>query len=159
MRAEKALLTVAYRENEQGKEYFTSNIGPWGSGGTSTHPGHNFVFKRHDTKEVVCRFVIEAGTSVYYYDPYVAEGDDVQFVAKQGKHLEKNYEPRLLKHLNDQDQAKYAEHRFNLKFATEYRNFTGGSEWLAHYPKDPPLHKIWRADYIGQERKLKVHIL
>ncbi|CAB9497067.1 Probable prolyl 4-hydroxylase [Seminavis robusta] len=140
-----------YWENDNGGQYFIGNVGPWENGGTATHPNHKFLFKRRDTKEIVCRFTMKKGVSLYYYDPFVAQGDDRQFVANQGVFTDEDHIPRSLKYLGPRDRENYDEHRFNLKFATQYRNFTGGSEWLAHYPKSPPLHKIWRADYYGQE--------
>jgi len=139
-----------YWESDHGKPYYIQAVGPWESGGTASFPSHNFFFQRKDTKEIVCRWVVQDGVSLYYYDPYVNEGDDVDFVAAQGE-----YAPSFMKlpveRLNARNRENYEGHRFNLKFATQYKNFTGGSEWLAHYPKNPPLHKIWRADYYGQE--------
>lgn len=139
-----------YWVNEHGKAHFIANIGPWEAGGTASHPGHRFHFVRRDTKEIVCRFVTKAGNSLYYYDPFAEAGDDKDLAAVQGEYAEDLGTPWSLKHLPARDIKLYDEQRFNLKFATDYRNFTGGSEWLAHYPKEPPLHKIWRADYLGQ---------
>jgi len=39
----------------------------------------------------------------------------------------------------------------NRYFGVAYKNFTGGSEWLANYPSQPPRHHMWRADYFGQQ--------
>ena len=29
-----------------------------------------------------------------------------------------------------------------------------GRPWLAHYPRDPPIHHIWAADFIGQQHTI-----
>ena len=49
----------------------------------------------------------------------------------------------------------YEKHLDNIKFAEEYKAFTGGVEWLGMYPRDPPRHKIYAADYFGQEHHVK----
>lgn len=64
-------------------------------------------------------------------------------------------EGRSLDNLSSADQAHYAAHVYNLEFGEVYKMFTGGSEWLAMYPKNPPLHKMWRADYFGQEHHIQ----
>lgn len=73
-------------------------------------------------------------------------------MANQGKFPE-GVARESLESLSDHDFTQYEEQRFNLKFATQYRNATGGSEWLAQYPNREagPLHPIWRADSYGQE--------
>ena len=117
-----------------------SHIGAWQSGGTSTFPGHVFVFTEHGTHRVKKRFHVLPGTSVYHYDPFT-----------QSTETESS---RSLLELSTEDLEQYKAHRDNLNFARLYRNFTGGSEWLAMYPKDPPSHHIWRADYFGQEHSV-----
>ena len=59
--------------------------------------------------------------------------------------------------MSEVDRLAYEAHVFNLKFAAEYKNFTGGSEWLAMYPPDVPEHPIWRADHFGQEHQVITH--
>ncbi|KAL7467426.1 hypothetical protein ACHAXS_007665 [Conticribra weissflogii] len=48
----------------------------------------------------------------------------------------------------------YGRHLYNLQFMEKYKAFTG-NEWLAFYPRDPPRHKIWPADYFGQEHRVR----
>ena len=140
--------TKLYWESDVGKAHFIGNVGPWEAGGTACFPNHKFYFQRHDTKEIVCRWLSKPGTLAYYFDPFVEKGDDEQFVAMQGDYAEGVQ--MSLSSLKPKDLQQYKAHRFNLKFAAEYKNFTGGSEWLAMYPKDPPSHPMWRADYFGQ---------
>lgn len=145
-----------YWMGDNGKPYFIQAIGPWENGGTASFPGHRFYFQRKDTNQIVCRWRMVEGASLYYYDPYVEGGDDEQFVAVQGDYGD-NFKKMLVDRLNNRNRESYESHRFNLKFATQYKNFTGGSEWLSHYPRNPPLHKIWRADYFGQEHIVQTY--
>jgi hypothetical protein len=118
-----------YWESDAGQAYFIGNVGPWSAGGTASFPSHKFYFQRHDTKEIVSRWLTAPGVLLHYFDPFAEEGDGEQFVAMQGKYAEGVKMP--LSSLRPGDLEKYNAHRFNLKFATEYKNFTGGSDWLA----------------------------
>jgi prolyl 4-hydroxylase len=137
-----------YWNPDNGNDWdLTANIRPWSSGGTACHPQHKFVMTRADQPdEVLCHFTITPGTSVYYCDPYTP--NDLSNPAK-GEYV--GEELRTLSDLSEQDQAQYRAHMVNLEFAYQYKWFTGGSEWLSMYPRDPPRHKIWRADRFGQE--------
>jgi prolyl 4-hydroxylase len=86
--------------------------------------------------------VVKPGTSVYFCDPYTYDqGEPGRAFAK---------EKRDVNELSGSDLELYQKHRANLEFGKAYRNFTG-REWLAMHPRDPPRHKIWQADYFGQE--------
>ena len=50
----------------------------------------------------------------------------------------------------------YKKHLENLKFGEEYKEFTG-IEWLSMFPRDAPRHKIWSADFFGQEHHVTTH--
>jgi hypothetical protein len=53
---------------------FHSDLGPWESGGTDCYPSHKFLItKPHHPEDVICRFYIVKGTSVYYCDPFSEE--------------------------------------------------------------------------------------
>jgi hypothetical protein len=86
---------------------------------------------------------------VYFCDPYsdsrIEEEDDP---ARGGYYVGER--KRDLAELDETNRMHYEAHRFNLDFGETYKNFTGGSEWLAMYPPEPPNHKMWRADYFGQ---------
>jgi prolyl 4-hydroxylase len=60
-----------------------------------------------------------------------------------------------LDELSEEDRLSYEQHKFNLEFGAKYREFTRGTEWLTMYPRSPPRHKIWRADYFGQEHTVQ----
>ena len=57
--------------------------------------------------------------------------------------------------LSEEDRLSYEQHKLNLEFGAKYREFTGGTEWLTMYPRSPPRHKIWRADYFGQKHTIQ----
>jgi prolyl 4-hydroxylase len=128
---------------------FNANLGPWESGGTACYPSHNFIItKPHHPEDVICRFDIVKGTSVYYCDPFSEES------RTQDTHARGAVAPgklRSLHELSNDDLDDYAAHVYNLEFGELYKNFTGGSEWLSMYPRDPPKHHIWRADFFGQQ--------
>ena len=138
-----------YWDNSDGPPgAFNSIAGPFESTGTSTFPGHIFYFIRPKTKEVVCTIRVQEGTSVYYYDPFIANdrNDPSACVPSDRSVLVKE------EHLNSSKQLElYQAAQFNRQFAPLYKNFTGGSEWLGNFPTQPPKHRIWRSDYFGEE--------
>lgn len=154
-------------EKVEGVPSFLVHLGPFkaGAGEYVSPPNTKFHFKQKDSGKIVCRFLTVAGTANYYYDPYVRAGDDEQYAAKQGTTMmsyngvspssspASSSQFPSLKMLTPAESKLYEAQRYNLKFATLYKNFTGGSEWLATYPptKAPPYHKMWRADYFRQQ--------
>ncbi|KAL7558063.1 hypothetical protein ACA910_009250 [Epithemia clementina (nom. ined.)] len=140
-----------YWVGPDGSAPISSIIPAWGSGGTSTFPGHKFVFV--DPKapnDPFCTFSVIKGTSVYYYNPYAIPANDESFDPARCV-PPKGTVARNLDELSAEAKEKYRAHKFNFAFASLYKNFTGGSEWLSMYPRNKPLHKMWRADYFGQE--------
>jgi prolyl 4-hydroxylase len=140
-----------YWDPDNGGEWdLTSNIRPWSAGGTACFPTHKFVMTKADQPDqVMCRFTVTPGTSVYYCDPFTP--NDLTNPAK-GEYV--GDEIRSLSDLSGADLEHYKAHMLNIEFAQRYKWFTGGSEWLSMYPKAPPRHKIWRADYFGQEHQV-----
>ena len=126
-------------------------VRPWASAGTACHPSHKFIFtKPNKPDQVLCRMTVVPGVSSYYCDPYADENSHKETDPRaRGEQLVGG--GRSLNSLWAKDKAQYDAHTLNLKFAAAYKNFTGGSEWLSMYPKNPPRHKMWRADYFGQE--------
>lgn len=120
------------------------NSGPFESTGTSTYPGHLFYFVRPDTKKVICSMRVTNGTSIYYCDPFVkTDVSDPSAGVLRGPVLS-------LDDLNEKERSFYDAATFNREFAPLYREFTG-SEWFGNFPGEKPRHKMWRADYFGQE--------
>jgi len=52
-----------------------------------------------------------------------------------------------------EDDPYYLEAMEELRFVTEYRE-RHGIPWLAHYPRDPPIHHLWPTDFIGQKHSV-----
>jgi prolyl 4-hydroxylase len=132
-----------------GGDYIVA-IAPFQSGGTATHPGHMFYFARHDKPdEPLCRFKVVTGISVYYYDPFTQgnETDPARCVTSEST--------RSVDTLDVRQKALYDAQVTNVEFAKAYKEFTGGSEWLSMYPKSPPNHHMWAADYYGQEHHVQ----
>jgi hypothetical protein len=126
-----------------------SKTGPFESTGTATFPGHVFYFVKPKTDEVACSFAMVQGTSVYYCNPFVDNDNDPSSGVYSGERLS------LKTTLSEEMRKLYDAAIYNREFAGLYRNFTGGSEWLANYPSKPPQHHIWRADYFGQEHQVE----
>ena len=60
-----------YWDSGRGTGHFTGTVHGYTATGTATFPTHKFFFgKTDDPNEALCSFVVEAGTSVYYCDPY-----------------------------------------------------------------------------------------
>jgi hypothetical protein len=92
---------------------------------------------------------VEKGTSVYYCDPFIKyDPSDPSAGVVNGTVLS-------LLNLDDKEKELYDAAQFNREFAPLYRNFTGGSEWLANFPSKPPQHSMWRADFFGQEHQVR----
>lgn len=142
-----ACAVLLIRNSGRGLGHFTGVVNGFDATGTATFVGHRFFYGKTDNpSDAVCSFVVKAGTSVYFCDPYSDdEGEPGRAVA---------HEKRDISELTGVDRDIYQRHKENLRFAEEYRNFTG-TEWLAMYPRDAPRHKIWSAEYFGQEHYVR----
>ena len=127
--------------------YWVSNSGqkvemrhyePFQASGTSSFPGHKFLFSEFkNPSQVLKQFTVRPyPANLYVYDPYTVEGDPVQ--------TERN-----LQSLTDSERDKWNRWKKTLSFHEQYLNFTGRS-YLANYLREPPMHFMWRADYFDQ---------
>lgn len=115
-----------------------SIMSPFNSAGTASFPGHAFyITPFNDENKKLARWVMAPPQAVYYYDPITVEGDEEATQAN-------------LDALTTDQFAAYQEHVSSRTFGKEYFDFTG-REYLSLYPRNTPSHKIWRADYFGQE--------
>ena len=115
-----------------------SIMGPFNSAGTASFPGHAFyVTPVNDESLILARFVMKPPQAVYYYDP-ITDDDDPE---KTQLNLDE---------LTHAEFESYQAHVDSRNFGKQYFEFTG-REYLALYPRNAPSHKIWRADYFGQE--------
>jgi hypothetical protein len=114
------------------------NVEPYNAAGTASFPGHAFYMTpTDDENNRVASWSVTPPQSVYYYDPITVPGDDE---ATQ----------RNLDQLSADDFEQYQRHVDNREFSKKYFEFTG-REYLAFYPRNRPSHKMWRADYYGQQ--------
>mmetsp|Transcript_34107 Transcript_34107/g.38814 ORF Transcript_34107/g.38814 Transcript_34107/m.38814 type:complete len:495 (-) Transcript_34107:113-1597(-) len=111
---------------------------PFSVGGTATFPSHLFFYTSHrDESEILIRFKVEPyPNNVYIFDPYHVEADLGE--------TEKN-----LLQLDEIEREKYIKIRKSYLFGEVYKSFTGRS-YLVNYPRPPPKHHMWRADYFNQ---------
>uniref|UniRef100_A0A7S4J987 Amine oxidase n=1 Tax=Odontella aurita TaxID=265563 RepID=A0A7S4J987_9STRA len=110
---------------------------PFEACGTATFPTHRFYFEHVDTGERVASFVVQAGKSAYYYDPYEVPTKDSLTL-------------RNLQALSFDEYQKYERHARSRSFGEKYKDATG-REYLAMYPRNKPTNFMWNADFIGQE--------
>ena len=111
---------------------------PFEAGGTASFPRHEFfVTPFENENEILHRWVISPPQAVYYYDPITVPGDEEATQTNLD-----NLSPRAFE--------GYRRHVDNRDFGKHYFNFTG-REYLSMYPRNKPTHKVWRADYFGQE--------
>lgn len=115
-----------------GQPSLHATVEPFGSTGTASYPGHRFYFAPEwDRSKILQRWTIEAGNSLYYYDPYGSTAAAVEA-------------------LQPSEVSFYQMQLQNRVFAEQYRAFTG-TDWLALYKyKRPPQYHMWRADFFGQ---------
>lgn len=103
-------------------------IAPYEAVGTSTFPGHQFFFTpEYDRQTAIARFYVTADTKVMVYDP----------------------KPDL-DTLSADHRAKYQAQLANLDYARDYL-VTTKRQWLAMFPRPPPKHFMWSADYFFKE--------
>jgi prolyl 4-hydroxylase len=105
-----------------------AEIPPMESVGTATTPGQSFSLTPvYDSSHHVGRWTLTAD------EPIVVFTDDSMQLEKLS--------PELL--------MKYEMQQLNLAYARDYLIATGRA-WLSHFPRPPPIHKFWPADYLGQ---------
>jgi len=127
--------------------HFHGNLGPWHAKGTASFPGHHFTMTRANQPDaVLCHIRIVKDVSTYYCNPF-AENNPHDPEHAEHVHPVRSLEQDLI---HPHDRTNYEQHVFNKDFAARYKAFTGGSEWLTMWPRDPPRHTMWRADVLGQ---------
>lgn len=113
------------------QKVFMGTVQPFHTKGTASFPGHQFIFTRKGTKDdVLARFVVTTGESLYFYDPI-------------------DEQPEKIAKLTNDEWQRYEKQKRSQNFAKLYKEFTG-RDYLSLYPRPPPVHKLWRADHFGQ---------
>eukprot|EP00586_Coscinodiscus_wailesii_P002810 CAMPEP_0172480864 /NCGR_PEP_ID=MMETSP1066-20121228/6362_1 /TAXON_ID=671091 /ORGANISM="Coscinodiscus wailesii, Strain CCMP2513" /LENGTH=399 /DNA_ID=CAMNT_0013242621 /DNA_START=18 /DNA_END=1217 /DNA_ORIENTATION=- len=124
------------RDDGRGNGRPIGQAAPFQAVGTATFPQHLFYFHPpdDDSNELI-RFVMDPSTTHYVYDPY--DGNVVE-------------SPWDVDTLNPDERPLYERQKRTLLFAQKYREFTG-RDYQSLYPRNVPLHKIWPAQYFGQQ--------
>ena len=104
----------------------------------SSFPGHSFVFASEDGTFLQRIIVDPIHGSLHSYGPYYVVNDEKATLSN----VEREF--------SQQEQALYWKWRKTLRFDTFYRNFTGRS-YLATFPRKPPMHFMWPAQYFQQK--------
>ena len=116
----------------------TDILEPMASAGSASFNTHAFYMTPVDDESVIlARFVVTPPQSVYYYDAVTVEGNE--------EATQQN-----INALTEEQRMAYMDHMNSQKFAKHYFEFTG-REYLVTYPRNAPMHKLWPADYFGQE--------
>jgi hypothetical protein len=115
---------------------YIADVAPFGSAGTATYPGHNFVFTpRKDPNTELLRIVVKTGNSLYKYDPY----GSIEEAAKA---------------LTAKELELYKLQFQSLAFNSVYKHATN-RQWLALYGrKHAPKYFMWPADSFGQTHNI-----
>lgn len=109
----------------------------------------------NEPDRVLAECILVPETSLYVYDPFVGSNDTEMLDYPSRMTIPTDHPFVNLESLSPKERELYHLHIANHQFARDYRKFTGGSEWLAKYPrKQKPLHFIHRADYFGQTHNI-----
>lgn len=123
---------------EKGNAVLIRHLPAFTAKGTSSFPGHSFVFAWEDGTFIKRTIIDPADGNLHSFDPYVIPGD------------EEETKRRIAGELSQEEQVLYWRWRNTLRFDTYYREFTGRS-YLASFPRQTPMHFMWPAQYFGQE--------
>eukprot|EP00540_Astrosyne_radiata_P023278 CAMPEP_0116852302 /NCGR_PEP_ID=MMETSP0418-20121206/17213_1 /TAXON_ID=1158023 /ORGANISM="Astrosyne radiata, Strain 13vi08-1A" /LENGTH=411 /DNA_ID=CAMNT_0004484441 /DNA_START=196 /DNA_END=1431 /DNA_ORIENTATION=+ len=131
-------LALVWEQYVGGPTSIIEILGPFGSGGSASFPGHSFFMApEHDVQRVLIRFTVEGPPkNVYVYDPYHVEGDEARTRSN-------------LAGLTKSEYDQYMILRRTYLFSQHYVQKTGRA-YLVNYPRPRPAHFMWRADYFDQ---------
>lgn len=126
---------------ETGAAVAIRTVPPFSAKGTSTYPGHSFVFAKDD-ETIFKRVIVDSSIeTIHWYDPYLEQNDD-----DDGKALKE----RIDRELSPTNQPLYWQWRNTLRFHKYYYNVTGRT-YMARFPRAPPIHFMWPAQHFDQE--------
>ena len=123
---------------DDGKAMVIRNVPAFAAKGTSSFPGHSFVFATEDGAFLQRIIVNSIDGSLHPFDPYYVENDEQATLRN------------LALKLSKQEQVLYWKWRKTLRFDVFYRRFTGRS-YLATFPRKPPMHFMWPAQHFQQQ--------
>lgn len=130
-------------DDGQGGGVYIGDAAPFEAVSTATHPGHEFYFApKNNPVDIKWRCKVIQTQNIYFYDPFSTDDSNAN---------ETPIPPRSLSTLKEKQRKKYNIQKRSLAFSQEYKKVTG-REYLSLYPKRPaPMHKMWNADYYGQQ--------
>jgi len=138
------MLDFYWEDKKGGSARLMTHYPPFSTDGTGTFPSHRFFLTEsgEPDKRLNLWIVKKFPNNVHIYDPYKVEGDPEQ--------TERN----LQEHLNENERRQYDQWRKTISYAEQYKAFTGRT-YLANYgasgPRAAPMHRMWRAEYFGQQ--------
>lgn len=112
---------------------------PFHHAGTSSFPGHEFIWTDPENVNTVYhRSVIRSWPdNLQVYDPY-------------------RENPEALEQLTPDQRRQYEHLRTTLEFSRQYEAFTG-RPYLADYLRNPPNQFLWPAEYFGQQHWVETY--
>ena len=123
---------------DKGTAMVIRSVPAFSAKGTSSFPLHSFVFALEDGTFLKRTVIDPSDGNLHSYDPYLVEDDE----EATGR--------RITEELPEREQTMYWKWRNTLRFDTYYRTFTGRS-YLASFPRQPPMHFMWPAQYFEQQ--------
>jgi prolyl 4-hydroxylase len=126
------LLFWAGRGGHENAHRLISEVAPMEAVGTATTPGQSFfITPIYDSSHHLKRWTVTADDAVLVYE-------------------EEDFEPETL---STSLHLKYRMQKVNAAFGKDYLAKTA-RPWLSYFPRPPPLHKMWPADYLGQTHRI-----
>lgn len=122
-----------YWVNFQGEPQLNEIMKPGGETYFGSYPGHKFFFGEHSGEAVPISSKGANGAE------FVVNADTLIYAVS-----DYSSPPHLVK-----------KHEDEVEFLREYKERTG-EIWLSTYPRQPPIFKLWPADYEGQTHQVLV---
>ncbi len=114
-----------------------AELAPFQSVGTATTPGMSFhITPVHDSSNAIKRWVLTADAAIVVYHPI-------------------EHDEKAIAGLSSQHKLLYNMHLVQLSFARDYLVSTGRT-WLSNFPRPPPMHNMYPADFMGQEHHVEL---
>ena len=114
---------------------YIADLDPFGSAGTATYPGHNFIFvnkgESNPTKNILKDIHVVKDNSLYYFDPF----NSIEIASQL---------------LEPEELELYKLQYRNVAFNRVYEQKTGRQYLGLYGRKHQPLYPMWPADYFGQ---------
>jgi len=136
-----------YEQNPDGlsikRNMKIATILPFEAAGTATFPGHQFFLSPiYDNTDAVDRFVATPEDAVHVFDPF------------ENPPLGSGVTTYRLDRLSIAQRRQYEKQKINVLYSRFYQVHTL-RPWLGMFPRPPPIHHMWSADYFGQTHTIQ----